>query len=155
MRVAQRTSDSLVIEDAPDIVLGAGAAGLGVLAILIGWIEELEWIVLAVGILFVLFGLKMLLFSPTTTHRFDRRRGVVAIETRKRWRVPLLRELPLDSIAEVVLVEKGESGNLRYWVEYVSTQGERIAWSDFTGSKSDKVQCVEAVREFLTAPRAG
>jgi hypothetical protein len=31
----------------------------------------------------------------------------------------------------------------------VTTYGERIAWSDFTSSKDDKVECIQAVREFL------
>ena len=85
------------------------------------------------------------------THRFERLRGLVTIHSKKLWQSKR-RELPLDRIADVVLQEKqvkgGEAG-LRYWVEYVTTQGERIVWSDFTSSKDDKLECIQALREFL------
>ena len=62
------------------------------------------------------------------------------------------RALRLDSIADVVLEKKqvrgGEAG-VRYWVECVTTQGEHIPWSAYTSSKDDKIECVQAVREFL------
>ena len=96
-------------------------------------------------------GLYFTLFAPTTTRRFERLRGLVTIHSKKLWQSKR-RELPLDRIADVVLQEKqvrgGEAG-LRYWVEYVTTQGERIVWSDFTSSKDDKLECIQALREFL------
>jgi hypothetical protein len=62
------------------------------------------------------------------------------------------RELRHDSIADVVLEKKqvkGRDAGIRYWVEYVTTEGERIPWNAFTSSKDDKLECIRAVREFL------
>ena len=69
--------------------------------------------------------------------RFDLLRRLVTIESKGRWHLSDRRELPLVSIVDVVLewkqVRGGEAGR-RYGVEYVTTQGERIAWSGFTSS---------------------
>jgi hypothetical protein len=92
-------------------------------------------------------GLYIVLFAPPTTHRFERSRGLLRIDSKRLWQSER-RELPLDHIADVVLNEKrvrgGEAG-LRYWVEYVITQGERIPWSGFTSSKDDKRECIRAI----------
>lgn len=157
MRVTHSTPDTLVIEDAPDVRFGWGSAALGAAGLLVG-LTQPSWIFVIAGAAFVLFGLKISLFAPTTTHRFERQRGVISIDTTGRRRSASRRELPLDSIADVVLQQKqvrgGEAG-VRYWVEYVTRQGGHIAWGGFTGSRDDKLECVTAAREFLgTAPAA-
>lgn len=151
MRVTHRTPDILVIEDGPDVRLGWVCAAFGAAGLLVASSQS-SWIFGLVGSAFMLFGLKVALFARTTTHRFEHGRERVMIETTKRRHSGSRRELPLGSISDVVLRQKqvrgGEAG-LRYWVEYVTTGGESIAWSGFTGSKDDKVECVIAVREFL------
>jgi hypothetical protein len=78
---------------------------------------------------------------------------LATIKLKKAWQSPRIeRELRLDSIEDVVLGEKqvrgGQTG-VRYWIEYVTTDGEHIPWSAFTSSKQDKLECIEAVRDFL------
>jgi|OpeIllAssembly_1097287.scaffolds.fasta_scaffold72841_1 hypothetical protein len=153
MRVIQRTADTLVVEDSPDILLGAILAALGSIGILVAWTKGPSWLFVLVCAVFLLIGLKFLLFARTTTHRFDRWRGLITIDSKGLWQSKRReRELPFDSIADVVLEKKqvrGGAAGLRYWVEYVTTNGERIAWSDFTSSKDDKVECIQVVRAFL------
>jgi hypothetical protein len=105
MRVTQRTPDVLVIEE------GAGTPiffisiclGVGAISVIIGWTNE-KWLFVIVGTVFALFGLKIFLFNRTRTHRFERWRGMLAIDSKG-----LLgsdrRELPLDRIADVVIEE--------------------------------------------------
>ncbi|MEX0804872.1 MAG: hypothetical protein WD688_16380 [Candidatus Binatia bacterium] len=153
MRVTHRTPETLVVEDGPDLLIGSISVGLGSFGILIGWTQGPSWLFVIVGTVFVLAGLRILLLARTRTHRFERWRGLMTIDSKSLWQSERReRELRLDSIADVVLEKKqvkgGETG-VRYWVEYVTTQGEHIPWSAFTSSKEDKVECIQAVREFL------
>jgi hypothetical protein len=147
VRVTQRTPETLVVKDGPDILLGLICAGFGAFGVLIGWSQRPSWIFLIAGTVFAMAGLYIVLFAPPTTHRFERSRGLLRIDSKRLWQSER-RELPLDHIADVVLNEKrvrgGEAG-LRYWVEYVITQGERIPWSGFTSSKDDKRECIRAI----------
>jgi hypothetical protein len=152
MRVTHRTAQALVIEDAPDLLLASICLGLGSFGILIGWTQAPSWIFVIVGTALLLAGLKFLV-AGTRIHCFERDRGLATIKLKKAWQSPRIeRELRLDSIEDVVLGEKqvrgGQTG-VRYWIEYVTTDGEHIPWSAFTSSKQDKLECIEAVRDFL------
>jgi hypothetical protein len=160
MRVTQRTPDTLVCEEGlgTKIFLGLSCAGLGGLAAIAGWTKGPNWFMVSIGALFVLFGLKMLLFNRTRTHRFERRRGTLAIEAKGLWGSKR-RELSLESIADVALEEVRGRGAPSYFIYYVTAEGERIKWSDFyEGSKVNTLECFQAAREFLgiaNAPAAG
>ena len=150
MRVTQRTQDMLVIEEGAGtaIFLGSICLGAGAISVIIGWTNE-KWLFVIVGTVFALFGLKLLLFNRAKTHRFERWRGMLAIDSKG-----LLgsgrRELPLDSIADVVLEEvRGRYGR-SYDIYYVTKQGERIIWATtYDGSKANTLECFQAGREFL------
>jgi hypothetical protein len=151
MRVTQRTAETLIVADDPDRLLGSICLGLGLLGVLAGSAQGTGALFRIVGTVFMLAGLWMLVAARTITHRFDRSRGLMTMESKSLWRVAR-RELRLDGIADVVLEQRqvrgGEAG-IRYWIEYVTTQGEHIPWSARTSSKDDKIECVRAVREFL------
>jgi hypothetical protein len=123
-----------------------------------GWAKGSNWLFMTVGAVFTLTGLKIALFARRTTHRFERGNRLVTIDSGGLWGTHR-RELRLDHIAEVVLDEIRRKGP-RYQIFYVTTQGERIAWTDdHTQSLDDKVECIQAAREFLglpnTPPAAG
>ena len=150
MRVTQRAEDMLVIDE------GAGTAifftsiclGVGAIAVIIGWTNE-KWLFVIVGTVFALFGLKIFLFNRTRTHRFERWRGMLAIDSKGLFRLDR-RELPLDHIADVVIEEIRGRGAPSYYIYYVTAEGERIKWSDFyDGSKENTLECFQAAREFL------
>jgi hypothetical protein len=153
MRVTQRMAETLVVENVPDRLMGWMCLGLGLFGVLVAGAQRTNWLFGIVGTAFVLVGLWMLAVARTITHRFDRPRGLITMDSKSPWRAARReRELRLDRIADVVLQQKqvrgGEAG-IRYCVEYVTTQGEHIAWSAYTSSKDDKIECVQAVREFL------
>ena len=153
MRVTRRTAETLIVEDGPDRVLGSICLGLGSLSVLAGFTQGTGAVFWVVGTVFALAGLWMLASARTITHRFDRGRGMMTMESKSLWRTARReRELRLDGIADVVLEQKqvrgGEAG-VRYWVEYVTTKAERIPWNAYASSKDDKIECVAAVREFL------
>ena len=50
---------------------------------------------------------------------------------------------------------RGGEADLRYWVEYVTLQGERLPWSGFTSSKDDKLECIRLSRILGDRCRAG
>jgi len=150
MRVTQRTPDVLVIEEGAGtaIYFGSICLGVGAICVIIGWTNE-KWLFVIVGTVFALFGLKIFLFNRTRTHRFERWRGMLAIDSKGLWGSKR-RELPLDRIADVVLEEIRGRGGPSYYIHYVTTEGERIAWSDFYGgSKQNTLECFQAAREFL------
>jgi hypothetical protein len=149
MRVTQRTPDVLVIEEGAGtkIIIGSLCFGVGALFVLIGW-SQAGWFFVIVGGFFALFGLKMLLFNRTRTHRFERWRGILGIESKGPWGSER-RELPLDSIADIILEEIRNRGT-SYYVYYVTRQAERIIWADsYDGSKENTLECFNAAREFL------
>jgi hypothetical protein len=149
MRLTQRTPDVLVIEE------GAGTAiffvllclGVGAISVIIGWTNE-KWLFVIVGTVFALFGLKIFLFGRTRTHRFERWRGMLAIDSKGLLRSER-RELPLGRIADVVLEEIRGRGGPSYYLYYVTADGERIKWSDFYHGKANTLECFHAAREFL------
>jgi hypothetical protein len=151
MRVAQRTSDTLVIEEGTgtNVIIGSFSIVIGAVGALVGWTRGLT-LFLIIGPIFLLYGLKVLLFNRTKAHRFERQRGMLAIDSKG-----LLgsgsRELPLDSIADIVLEEIRKAGSApSYYVYYVTKQGERIIWADsYDGSKENTRECFNAAREFL------
>jgi hypothetical protein len=90
MRVTQRTPDTLVVEEAPgtailngSICLGIGAI-LVIIGVIIGWTNE-NWMFVIAGAVFALCGLKIFLFNRTRTHRFQRWRGMIAIDSKGLW----------------------------------------------------------------------
>ena len=149
MRVTERTPDNLVIEEGAStkVIIGSMMVAFGAAGVLIGWTKG-EIVFLIVGPFFFLYGLKLLLFNRTKTHRFERWRGMLAIDSKG-----LLgsgrRELPLDSIADIV-VEQVRGHTPSYYIYYVTKQGERIIWANtYDGSKANTLECFNAGREFL------
>ena len=153
MRVTHRTPDTLVVEDGPDLLAGLLCLGLGSFAVVVGWSQGPSWLFVIVGTVFILVGLRFFILARTRTHRFERQRGLMTIDSKGLWQSRRReRELRLDSIADVVLESKqvkGGDAGIRYWVEYVTTEGQHIPWSAFTTSKDDKLECIQAVRGFL------
>jgi len=150
MRVTQRAEDMLVIEEGAGtaIFFGSICLGAGAISVIIGWTNE-KWLFVIVGTVFALFGLKIFLFNRTRTHRFERWRGMLAIDSKGLFRLDR-RELPLDHIADVVIEEIRGRGAPSYYIYYVTAEGERIKWSDFyDGSKENTFECFQAAREFL------
>jgi hypothetical protein len=150
MLVTQRTPDTLVVEEdaGTKIMIGSFCAGLGGFAAIVGWTKG-QTLFMIIGTVFVLFGLKIFLFSRTRTHRFERWRGTLAIDSKALWGSKR-RELPLDRIADVVIEEIRGRGRPSYYIYYVTADGERIKWSDFyDGSKENTLECFNAAREFL------
>jgi hypothetical protein len=131
MRVTQRTSDTLVVEEdaGTAIFFGSICLGVGAISVIIGWTNE-KWLFVIVGTIFALFGLKMFLFGRTRTHGFERWRGMLAIDSKGLLRSDR-RELPLDRIADVVIEEIRGRGGPSYYIHYVTATGERIKWSDY------------------------
>ena len=151
MRVTQRTPDTLVVDDGfgTKIFLGLMCAGLGGFAAIAGWTKGPSWFMVIIGAFFVLLGLKILLFNRTRTHRFERWRGMLTIDSKALWG-SARRELSLDSIADVVVEEIRGRSAPSYYIYYVTAEGECIKWSDFyDGSKENTLECFRAVREFL------
>lgn len=105
MRVTRKTPDTLVVEEGigTRLLLGWGLLAMGSFGVLIWW-KDGEPLFLIVGCIFALYGSKTLLFDRTQTHRFERRRGKLAIDSKGLWGTRR-RELPLDTIADVVLEE--------------------------------------------------
>lgn len=150
MRVTQRAPDVLVIEEGAvtTIVLGTVSTAIGVVFPLIGW-RGGQWVFIVVGMAFGLFGLKSLWFGRVRTHRFERARAQVTIDSQGLLKSER-RELPFQRIADIVLEEVRGRGRPSYYVHYVTTRGERVPWADsFDGSKHNTLACFEAAREFV------
>lgn len=153
MRVTRRTADELVIEEGAgtNLMIGLCLLTFGVAGISIGWVKgHIGFFVIATLVL--LFGLKFLLLNRTKTHRFERSRGVVTVESQGRLG-GVRRELPFDSIEDIVLEEIRKGGSApSYYVSYVTKQGERLRWTDsYDGSKKDTMDCFHAGRELVMA----
>jgi hypothetical protein len=157
MRISQN-SPALVIEEGAETrqILGAALALFGIAGIAIGWFNA-QTAFLLISPLLLLYGLKMLLFGKTTTHRFDRSGRSIIIESANRFGTAQ-RTLRFDDIADVSVEEIRKAGSApSYYVHYVTTSGERIRWADsFDGSKEKTLECAEAARQVLgLKPAAG
>jgi hypothetical protein len=154
MRVTQHTTDTLIIEEGlrTKIVGGLSFVVIGGLASFIGWIRGPIELVYP-GLIFVLAGLVYLLFGKTHTHRFERWRGMLAIDSRTVWG-SRRRELPLASIANVEFEEvRSPRSGPSYYIYYVTTQGERIPWAGtYDGSRRNTYRCYRTARQFLGMP---
>ena len=157
MRVTERTSDVLVMEESASSIylFGAVFGGMGVLLLVAAWVTN-NWLFVLVGGIFTFFGLKILLFGRVRTHRFERSRldpdrGRVAITSRGLWKTEQ-QELPFNRIADVV-IETPSRRKRSHYLHYVTTQGERIGWGDYyEGSEEDVVECFRSAREFMGLP---
>lgn len=148
MRVTQRTGDELVIEEGAGAnrLIGIVCTGVGAVGILISWFRAGP-MVAVIALIFLVYGLKTLLFSRTHTHRFDRRRRVVVLEAKGRSGT-VRRELPFDDIADVALEQVRNSQT--HYLYYVTKQGERLRWADsYDGSRENIVDCFNAARDWL------
>lgn len=150
MRVTRRTVDTLIFEDPArnHVWFGLLFAGIGLVVLLIAWTRSGEWVLWVVGAAFALAGLKVALFARTTTHRFERHRKLITIESNGWWDSDR-RELPYSAISDIVIDEIQRKGP-RYQVAYLSAQGERILWLDDHSKSRDIVQeHMDIAREFL------
>lgn len=151
MRITKRSPDTLVIEEAAgtQVVLSLFFLFVGAFVALLGWSKD-ETALVIFGPIFGLIGLYFLLFGRTRTHRFERWRGMLVMESRGWWG-SRMRELPLDAIADIDIEEIPHARSApSYYVYYVTKQGERIRWADsYDGSKENTLECFHAGREFL------
>lgn len=155
MRVARNTADTLVIEEGvgTKFFLGSFFTAIGAAGVLVWWKEE-KILFLIVGSVFALYGAKMLLFSRTRTHRFERWRGRLTIEAKGLWGTRR-RELPLDSIVDIILEEIRSTRMTSYYIYHVTRDGRRIRWAEtFDGSKENTLECFREARKFLGLPEA-
>lgn len=155
MRVTRRTGDTLVIEEGTGtkLLLGGGSLAIGAFGAVMWWVKG-ELLFLIVGAIFVFYGAKVLLFHRTQTHRFERWRGKLAIDAKGLWGTRR-RELPLDSIADIVIEEIRTPRTISYYLYHVTKDGQRIRWAEtYDGSKENALECLRQVREFLGMPAA-
>ena len=83
------------------------------------------------------------------THRFDRLRRKVTIEAKGLWKSEV-REIPFESIADVVVEKAGRKNPPSLYVYYVMRDGERIRWAEsYDGAKEETLECASAAREVL------
>ena len=109
MRVRQRMSETLVVEDAPDRLFGWMCLGLGLFGVLVGGTQGANWLFWIVRTAFVLVGQWILVVARTITHRFDRSRGLMTMdELPSGYRAPTVASdnVPLEVFDE----EDSESG---------------------------------------------
>lgn len=153
MRVTRRTGDTLVVEEGTGtkLFLGWGLLAMGSFGVLIWW-KDGEPLFLIVGALLALYGAKTLLFHRTRTHRFERWRGRLTIDAKGLWGTRR-RELPLLSIADIVLEEIRSTRMTSYYIYYVTRDGQRIRWADtYDGSTENILECWREARKFLGLP---
>lgn len=154
MRLTKKSPDNLVIDEgaATRVIVSVAFVVMGALGFLMGWIKGPPEF-LFFSPLFMLIGVYYLLFKKSNTHRFERWRGMVVIDS-KGLLGSTQRELPLANIADIVLDERRRPGKVTlYRVYYVTTQGERILWADsHDGSDENTFECFRAAREFLGMP---
>ena len=101
-----------------------------------------------VGTIFALYGLKIFLFGQTRMHRFERWRGMLTIDSKGLFR-SRRRELPLDSIADIVLEEIRGRGSMSYYIHYVTATGKRIQVERLLRRKGKYARMLSRAREFL------
>ena len=148
MRVT-RTFDVLVIEEDANTsrLLGWALVAFGAAFTAVGWRTAQPVIVIAAMVLFG-FGVHSVLFATVKTHRFDRHRRVIVVESKHRTGTAM-RELPFDTIKDVIV----ERGRQSYYLYYVTTQGERIRLADsYDGDKEGTLASFHAAREYLGLP---
>ena len=150
MQITQ-SSPILVIEEGRDtgVILGALFSLFGVAGLAVGWFNA-QTAFLLLSPVFLLFGMKLLLFGTTRTHRFDRNGGAITIASANRFGTTE-RHLRFDDIADIWVEEIRKAGSApTYYVHYVTTAGERIRWADsYDGSKEKTMECVDAARDVL------
>lgn len=150
MRITQRTP-VLVIEEgaATGAILGSVLTLVGIAGLAIGWFDG-RTMFLVLSPVFLLYGLKMLLFGKTSTHRFDRGERAITVESANRFGASR-RQLRFEEIADIAVEEiRDARAAPSYYVYYVTTQGERVRWAEtFDGSKDNTMECVDAARASL------
>lgn len=153
MRVIRRTADELILEESAgtNLTIGLAFVALGVAGISIGWVNGHIGFG-AGGTIFLLFGSKTFVLNRTKAHHFERWRNVVTVHSKNRFG-DVRRELPFDSITDIVLEEIRKAGSApSYYVYYVTKQGERIRWTvSYDGAKEHTLECFQAGRQFVMA----
>lgn len=154
MLVTERSMGALVVEEgrSSSLIVGGASTLVGVVLIAIG-IAKAQYLWLIVAAVFLYFGVQGLLFSRARMHRFDRLRRKVVIEARGLWKTER-REIPFESIADVVVETAGRKNPPSLYIYYVMRDGERIAWAEsYDGAKEETLACASAAREVLELPR--
>ena len=107
MLVTERSMGTLIVEEgkSSSLIVGGSSAGIGAVLVAIGGVKG-EYLMIAVGAVFLFYGVKALLFSRAHTHRFDRLRRKVVIEARGLWKAER-REIPFEHIADIVVEKAG------------------------------------------------
>lgn len=156
MLVTERSMGTLVVEEgrSSSLIVGGASTVIAVVLVAIGLAKD-QYLWLFVGAVFLYFGIQGLLFSRARTHRFDRLRRKVVIEARS-LRKTEVREIPFESIADVVVEKAGRKNPPSLYIYYVMRDGERIAWAEsYDGAKEETLECAQAAREVLELPPSG
>lgn len=147
---------ALVVEEgrSSSLIVGGSSTVIGMVLIAIGIAKD-QYLWLFVSAVFLYFGIQGLLFSRARTHRFDRLRRRVVIESRS-LRKTETREIPFENIADVVVEKAGRKNPPSLYIYYVMRDGERIPWAEsYDGAKEETLECASAAREVLGLPPAG
>jgi hypothetical protein len=155
MLVTERSMGALVVEEgrSSSLIVGGSSTAIGAVLVAIGLAKD-QYLWLVVAAVFLYFGVQGLLFSRARTHRFDRLRRKVTIEAKGLWKSEV-REVPFESIADVVVEKAGRKSPPSLYIYYVLRDGERIAWAEsYDGAKEETLECASAAREVLELPPA-
>lgn len=153
MLVTERSMGTLVVEEgkSSSLIVGGSSAGIGAVLNAIGVVKG-EYLMIAIGAVFLFYGVKALLFSRAHTHRFDRLRRKVVIEAQGLWKTER-REIPFEDIADIVVEKAGRRNPPSLYIHYVMRGGERIPWAEsYDGAKEETLECARAAREVLGLP---
>ena len=153
MVVTERSMGALVVEEgrSSSLIVGGSSTVIGAGSIAIGLVKD-QYLWLAVGAVFLFYGVYALIFSRAHTHRFDRLRRKVVIESRGLWKTER-REVPFERIADVVVEKAGRKNPPSLYVYYVMRDGARIPWAEsYDGAKEETLECAQAAREVLELP---
>jgi hypothetical protein len=151
--VTERSMGTLVVEEgrSSSLIVGGSSAGIGAVLIAIGVVKG-EYLMIAIGAVFLFYGVKALLLSRAHTHRFDRLRRKVVIEARGLWKTER-REIPFEDIADIAVEKAGRRNPPSLYIHYVMRDGERIPWAEsYDGAKEETLECARAARELLELP---
>ncbi len=156
MLVTERSMGALVVEEgtSSSLIVGGSSTFIAAVLIAIGLAKD-QYLWLAVAALFLYFGVQALLFSRARTHRFDRLRRKVIIEAKGLWKSEV-REIPFESIADIIVEKTGRRSPPNLYLYYVLRDGERVAWAEsYDGAREETLECASAAREVLELPFAG
>jgi hypothetical protein len=151
--LSERSMGTLVVEEgrSSSLIVGGSSTFVGTVLVAIGFVKD-QYLWLAFAAVFLYFGIEALLFSRAHTHRFDRLRRKVLIESKGLWKREV-REIPFERIADVIVEKVGRKKPPSLYIYYVLHDGERVPWAEsYDGAKEETLACANAAREVLELP---